>query len=160
MKTFYLSIGSNSNAIENINAALLLLAESFGDICVSNTYKNAAVGDGVSDYHNLSAGFDSALKHSELVAQLKVIENKLSRDRSLRRTKGVTIDLDIVLCVAAHGEEVYYYDKDIVHYSFILAPLAEIAGAVYDPALNKSYHALWQEFDKHAHPLYLVDINH
>lgn len=159
MNKFYLSIGSNCNAIENINAALVMLAESFGHILVSNVYKNSPIGNALADYHNLSAAFDTSLNHSDLVAELKVIENKLSRDRSLVRNKGVTIDLDVILRVSISSGEVCYYAKDIVNYSFILAPLAEIAGGVCDPITKKSYQALWQEFDKSAHPLHQVKIN-
>jgi 2-amino-4-hydroxy-6-hydroxymethyldihydropteridine diphosphokinase len=159
MSKYYLSIGSNLNAIENINAALGMLAASFGQILVSNVYKNSAIGNALVDYHNLSAAFDTPLNHSDLVAELKVIENKLSRDRSIGRNKGVTIDLDVILRVSISSGEVCYHTKDIVNYSFILAPLAEIAGAVCDPITKKSYQTLWQEFDKSAHPLQRVKIN-
>jgi 2-amino-4-hydroxy-6-hydroxymethyldihydropteridine diphosphokinase len=159
MNKYYLSIGSNCNAIENINAALVMLAESFGHIIVSNVYKNSPIGNGLVDYHNLSAAFDAPSNHSDLVAELKIIENKLARDRSIGRNKGVTIDLDVILSVSINTREVCYYTKDIVNYSFILAPLAEIADGVCDPITNKSYQTLWQEFDKSAHPLQKININ-
>ncbi len=47
---------------------------------------------------------------------------------------------------------------DVLEYSFVLRPLAELAPDLTHPQTGKTMREHWQAFDANAHPLELVGV--
>lgn len=167
MGKVYVAIASNFNAKFYIQHALQLLSDAFGQLDISNTYRNPSIVEGEADYHNLVIAFEVDLAHwasperevSHLISLLKAIEGKLDRKPKSEAQGRVSIDLDLILFEGLHAkiQGRQLPSPDILNYSFILRPLSEIAADLVEHTSQKSYCTLWQAFDKQAHQLEKVD---
>ncbi|MBS2097291.1 2-amino-4-hydroxy-6-hydroxymethyldihydropteridine diphosphokinase [Carboxylicivirga linearis] len=98
MHTAILGIGSNINPNENIHQAIILLSEVGHVDQLSEIKVTKPIG--ITDQPDFSNGavlITTDLNESELTDQLKLIENKLGRDRSRPKFGPREIDLDIVI---------------------------------------------------------------
>ena len=138
---YYLSLGSNINAEENIAFAIKELNKVLSNVIISSTHKTKAEGFEGNDFINSVVGFETDLQLIELRDKLKQIEKKMGRTDIQKGMSDRIIDLDIIL----YGDQVVEDDdfdipsKDIENYLFVLEPLAEIAGARHHPILNNTY---------------------
>lgn len=160
MPRVWVSIGSNIDRERNIRAALSDLRESFGELVVSPVYETQAVGFEGDAFFNLVVGFDSPLAPRELHAKLREIETRHGRKRSGGKISARTLDLDLLTygdAVTDDGGKALPRDE-ILRYAFVLAPLADVAGAERHPALGETYRDLWQRFAKtNREPLRRLD---
>jgi len=144
MARVYVSIGSNIDKEDNIPSAVSALQEHFGLLEISNVYETKAIGFEGGDFHNLVIGFDT--EHSpKVVSQiLKQIEAEHDRTHGKEKFESRTLDLDQLL----YGDLVIQMDgvnlphPDILRYSFVLKPLAELAGEVEHPEEEQTIDAL------------------
>jgi len=160
MKRVYISLGSNVDAENHIQAAIDLLRQQFGDIEVSTTYQNPSVGFDGDDFLNLVVGLDSDLSVQELASAMRDIEASLGRDRSMPKFSSRTIDLDLLIIgnkIIREGGILLPRDE-ILKYAFVLCPLAELVGDLIHPETLVTYQTLWQEFDQKSQPMTALEI--
>lgn len=130
-----IALGSNiGDRLQNLRQAVRHLQDGFGTLVVSSVYETAPmyVEDQDSFLNAVALGF-TTLSPREVLFQLKSIENRLGRVRSLRFGPRL-IDLDLIV----YGSLVYRFTEAgevqlavphsrIGERRFVVEPLAEIA---------------------------------
>ena len=121
---YYLSLGSNINAEENIAFAIEELNKILSNVIISSTHKTKAEGFKGDDFLNLVLAGDSDLEFNSLNQKLKNIENAYGRKRYVPKFSARTLDVDIVLQI--DEDEIVFESDEIRKYSFVSKPLKEI----------------------------------
>jgi len=160
MNQIFVGLGSNIDRNKNIKAGLTALETRFGKLEISGIYESEAYGFEGDNFYNLVTGFLSELSLADLAFELKQIEMDYGRRREAERFKSRTLDLDLLLYgdLILHNEEYDLPRKDIEEYSFVLCPLAEIAGNRIHPENGQTYQMMWDKFDKGQHKIWKVTI--
>ena len=158
MARVYVSIGSNIDREQNIDAALRELSAAYLELEQSSVYESDAVGFDSAPFYNLVVGFRTDESPRAIQDSLHAIENRHGRLRTAALSAR-TLDLDLLLyddLVMSEGKLVLPRD-DIERYAFVLAPLAEIAGSARHPVTGVSYADMWAAFDDSRQALTRVD---
>ena len=159
MPRVYIGIGSNIDRDANIRKGVVAIMKKFGKVEMSSVYESEAYGFRGDDFYNLVARFDTDMQIVDLAASLREIEYKFGRRRQAERFLPRTLDIDLLLYgdLVQHDEEYDLPRADIVRYSFVLCPLAELAGHERHPELGKRFIDLWEDFDKRKQPLHRIN---
>jgi 2-amino-4-hydroxy-6-hydroxymethyldihydropteridine diphosphokinase len=146
MPRVWVSVGSNIDRERHTRAALEELRAMFGDLIVSPLYEARAVGFEGDAFFNLVVGFDTELPPSRLHELLRGIESHNGRVRGGEKLAPRTIDLDLLTYGDALTDEggKRLPRDEILHYAFVLAPLADVAGDERHPQLGDTYRSLWE----------------
>ena len=113
----------------------------------------------VTIIYNLVVGFNTELSASAVVRIFKSIESSSGRlpssQNDTSRTISHTLDIDLLLFgdLIQHDDQIDVPRNDIKQYSFVICPLAEIAGDFKHPETGLSLADMWQSFDKDSHQL-------
>lgn len=160
MNSVYVSIGSNIESKKNIQQAIDLLKEFFGEIVLSPIYESEAVGFEGDNFLNLVVKVETDLSVGDISRLFKSIEDKNGRDRTAEKFSARTIDLDIL----TYGNNVGRIDTvdlprdEITKNAFVLLPLSDIAPDEKHPVLQQSYASLWDNYDKSKQQLWRVEL--
>ena len=146
MPRVFIGIGSNIDKEKNILSSVATLRECFGCLEISNVYQTRAVGFEGDDFHNLVVGFDARISPREIGRTLKQIETDHDRTHGKEQFESRTLDLDQLLYGdrIVHENGVSLPHPDILRYSFILRPLAELAEDVQHPEEKRTIGELWR----------------
>jgi len=155
MAKVYLGLGSNIDPEKNLRLGIGELGARFGILELSNVYRSAAVGFDGDDFLNLVAGLESDARPAQLHAMLMEIHSLAGRMHSASRYSPRTLDIDLLLYddLVLDEPPIRIPRSDILKYSFVLGPLAEIAPQLRHPETGKLITEHWAEFDKETHPL-------
>jgi len=160
MTHVYVGIGSNFEREKNIRYALACLHKTYMHLTISSVYKNKDIRCEGDDFYNLVAGFNT---NADLVNLIKSFQNIEYRCGRVRNKKDSIYPLDIDLLL--FGDLIYKKGKiqvpraELIEHTFVLRPLAEIAGNEKHPEIGKRFKDLWDEFPKKdQHPLTLVQM--
>lgn len=149
----YVSIGSNIEPESNIRSCLDRLAEIFGELVVSRTYRNPPVGFDGADFYNLVVGFRTELAPEMLQMSLREIEGHHGRRRRGQpRFSSRTLDLDLLLYDDRIDRRLKLPHPDILRYAFVLRPLVEIAGERHHPERGTRLAELWADHETATEP--------
>ena len=121
---YYLSLGSNINAEENIAFAIKELKKILSNVIISSTHKTKAEGFEGDDFLNLVLAGDSNLDFDNLNQKLKAIEDAAGRERSVPKFSARTLDIDIILLL--YNDEIIFESDEIKKYLFVSEPLKEL----------------------------------
>lgn len=159
MTRVFLGLGSNIHRHQHIAAALDALHGVFGELKISTVYESKSVGFNGSNFFNLVVGMETGLSVPALSEILKKIEDDNGRCRQGPKFSPRTLDIDILTYGDFVGVEhgITLPRAEITQNAFVLLPLREIAGGEKHPALQQTYAALWEAYDKQAQSLWPVD---
>jgi len=153
--TIYLGIGSNIDPKENLELALSELQKRFGELVKSSVYRSKAYGFDGDEFLNMVVALDSGLTPIEVHAKLEEIQGVAGRNREARGYASRTLDIDLLLYddLVVDEPPIRLPRPDVLRFSFVLGPLAEIAPELQHPETHQSYQEHWNNFDSDSHPI-------
>jgi 2-amino-4-hydroxy-6-hydroxymethyldihydropteridine diphosphokinase len=156
MPRVWLSIGSNQDREKNIRGAVRALRAEFGELILSRVYESPPVGFEGEPFFNLVAGFSTDLPIDRLAGKLRAIEEAHGRIRQGGKFASRTLDIDLLTYgnLISDDNGIKLPREEITRYSFVLLPLAEVAGEEHHPLNGRSYRELWQTFDGTSQPIW------
>ena len=125
MMTYFLSLGSNINAKENLDFASEELNKILINTKSSSIHKTKAEGFEGDDFLNSIICGETKDSFDELNKKLKSIEDAAGRNRSAPKFSARTLDIDIVLQID-EDEEILFESDEIEKYTFVSEPLKEL----------------------------------
>lgn len=155
MAIVYLGLGSNMRPEHNLEMAVNNLRTRFGDIVLSSVYQSKALGFDGDDFLNLVAQIETDLQPVEVVEVLEEIHDLSGRERGCAKFVARPLDIDLLLYdrLIDQSPPVRVPRSDVLDYSFVLVPLAEIAADYVHPQTGRNMSDHLAEFDKSTHPL-------
>jgi len=159
MTRVYAGLGSNVDKEKNIPAGLTTLASHFFPLVISTVYESKPSDFDGANFYNLVVGFDTELSASEVISIFKSIESSAGRMPASQNTSSKiishTLDIDLLLFgdLIQHDDQIDVPRNDIKQHSFVICPLAEIAGDSKHPETGLSFADMWQSFDQGSHQL-------
>ena len=160
MATIYLGLGSNIDPEDNLHLGINELRRRYGELRLSAVYRSAAVGFDGDDFLNLVAAFESEDSPESICEAIEVIHNLSGRDRNGGKWEARPLDIDLLLYndLVLDEKPVRVPRDDILEYSFVLRPLAELVPELRHPVTGKTMLEHWREFDAESHPLEVVGV--
>lgn len=156
MRQVLVGIGSHIDRERHINACLDALETQFGGLRISRVFEGRFVGASAShNVYNLVVAFDSDSSVRTLRDWCKAIERANDRDEG--RPETLDIDLLSVGDLSGDIDGVNLPHEDILHYAFVLKPLAELLPQGCHPVNGERYAELWANFDSGGQHLWPVD---
>jgi 2-amino-4-hydroxy-6-hydroxymethyldihydropteridine diphosphokinase len=161
MPIAYLGIGSNLDAVQNLQLACREIGERFSLQKISAVYRSEALGFDGDDFLNAVACIETELTPQALFEEIEQIHDLAGRKRRSGKFISRTLDIDLLLYdqLVVNEPPLRLPRKDVLQYSFVLRPLAEIAPGYRHPVTGKSISDHWREFDAASHPLTVVDLH-
>lgn len=160
MALVYLGLGSNILPEENLSLGVRELRRHYGELQVSSVYRSTAVGFEGDDFLNLVVGFRSDDSPVQICAEIERLHDLAGRDRGGGKWSSRQLDIDLLLYDdrVIDDSPVRVPRSDILKYSFVLRPLAEMAPDLVHPVTGKTMLQHWQDFESDSQPLELVGV--
>ena len=133
----FIGIGSNIEPEENLRWALDELEKSFGALERSAVYQSEAFGFEGPDFLNMVVGFTTGRSADAVESVLSGLEEERGRDRR-GRSGSRSLDLDLLLFGQRVDAGRRLPRADVLRYSFVLVPLADIAPELMHPVTGIS----------------------
>lgn len=146
----YLGLGSNIDRQRHLKAGLEALSGAFGQLEVSPVYESEAVGFDGAPFLNLVVGLVTTWPLRQLAAFLKAVEVANGRTPESAGLNSKTLDIDILTFGSVTGvhDGVELPRGEILWHSFVLRPLADLAGDQPHPVTGQPYRSHWSSFTK------------
>ena len=159
MAKIYLGLGSNVDPHKYLRLGIRELGAQFGVLELSNVYRSKAVGFEGEEFLNLVVGLETEMSPLEIHEVIEKMHVVAGRQRGESRYAPRTLDIDLLLYddLVLREALLSLPRVDILKYSFVLGPLAEIAPDLRHPETGKLITEHWAEFDKDSHPLAAAD---
>ena len=141
----YVGLGSNVDAERHLADAVEALKDYVGAVALSSTYRNPAVGFDGDDFLNLVLWLHSEAGPGALKEILSGIEQRAGRARAGLGPGPRTLDLDLLLYGSLIEAPLRLPHADVLKYSFVLRPLAELAPSLVHPITGITVAESWQE---------------
>lgn len=160
MSLIYLGLGSNIEPEQNLVLAVRELRDKYGELEISAVYRSAAVGFDGDDFLNLVVALRSEDEPREICEEIERLHNLVGRERGSEKWAARPLDIDLLLYNDRVIDErpVRVPRSDVLEYSFVLRPLAELAPDLVHPVTGRTMLEHWREFDATSQPLELVDV--
>ena len=160
MPIAYLGLGSNLDAGQNLQLASREFRRRFSLQKISTVYRSEALGFDGAEFLNAVACIETELTPQELHEEIELIHDLAGRQRRQGAISSRTLDIDLLLYdqLVLNEPPLLLPRKDVLQYSFVLRPLAEIAPDLRHPVTGKLIGDHWREFDAASHPLTRVDL--
>ena len=160
MATVFAGLGSNIDPENNLHLGVRELRARYGDLQLSAVYRSKAVGFDGDDFLNLVVRFESDAPPRAICEEIEQIHKLAGRDRNDGKWASRALDIDLLLYddLIVDEKPVRIPRKDVLEFSFVLRPLAELAPELRHPVTGRRMQEHWQEFDAASHPLEVVGV--
>ncbi|NQV86629.1 MAG: 2-amino-4-hydroxy-6-hydroxymethyldihydropteridine diphosphokinase [Woeseiaceae bacterium] len=160
MATVFLGVGSNELPDQNLRLAIKELGLHYGKLDLSPVYRNAPFGFVGADFLNLVIRLQSEDSPLAICEKIELIHNLAGRVRSSDKWDSRPLDIDLLLYNGLVRDEkpVRVPRDDVLKYSFVLRPMAELAPDHIHPVTGRTLLEHWQEFDAASHPLEAISL--
>lgn len=160
MATVFAGLGSNIDPEDNLHLGVRELRARYGDLQLSAVYRSKSVGFDGDDFLNLVARFETEASPESICKEIERIHELAGRDRNDGKWSARPLDIDLLLYddLVVDDKPVRLPRNDVLEYSFVLRPLAELAPEFRHPVTGKTMREHWQEFDAASHPLEVVGV--
>jgi len=161
MASVYLGLGSNESPDINLSIAIRELTARYGELKRSAVYRGAAVGFDGADFLNLVVSLQSNQSPLDICGEIELIHNLAGRVREGNKWESRPLDIDLLLYddLVSDKRPVRVPRDDILQYSFVLRPIAELAPALLHPLTGSTVLEHWQNFDSKSQPLEKVNVD-
>ena len=122
---YFLSLGSNINAEENLEFAFKELKKILSNVKSSSIHQTKAEGFEGDDFLNSVVCGNSELDFNDLNKKLKLIEDIAGRNRDAPKFSARTLDIDIVLQID-DNDDILFESHEVQKYNFVSIPLKEL----------------------------------
>ena len=122
---YFLSLGSNINAEENLEFAFKELRKILSNIKSSSIHQTKAEGFEGNDFLNSVVCGNYDMDFTNLNKELKLIEDSAGRNRDAPKFSARTLDIDIILQID-ENDDILFESDEIQNYSFVSEPLKEL----------------------------------
>ena len=122
---YFLSLGSNINAEENLEFAFKELKKILSNVKSSSIHQTKAEGFEGDDFLNSVVCGNSELDFNDLNKKLKLIEDIAGRNRDAPKFSARTLDIDIVLQID-DNDDILFESHEVQKYNFVYTPLKEL----------------------------------
>jgi 2-amino-4-hydroxy-6-hydroxymethyldihydropteridine diphosphokinase len=155
MARVYLGLGSNIDAEDNLRLGINELRSRYGSVDLSGVYQSAALGFEGDDFWNMVVGLTSEQSPLDIQRQIEEIHALSGRRRGADRLTSRPLDIDLLMYgdIVSAEPSLRLPRPDILEYSFVLRPFAELAPDIVHPETGRSLAAHWRDFDATCHPL-------
>jgi 2-amino-4-hydroxy-6-hydroxymethyldihydropteridine diphosphokinase len=160
MATVFAGLGSNIDPEDNLHLGVSELRARYGDLQLSAVYRSKSVGFDGDDFLNLVARFETEASPESICEEIERIHELAGRDRNESKWSARPLDIDLLLYddLIVDENPVRIPRNDVLEYSFVLRPLAELAPDFRHPVTGKTMYQHWHEFDAASHPLDVVGV--
>ena len=160
MAKVFAGLGSNIDPEDNLHLGVRELRARYGDLQLSAVYRSKSVGFDGDDFLNLVARFETEASPESICKEIERIHELAGRDRNDGKWSARPLDIDLLLYddLVVDDKPVRLPRNDVLEYSFVLRPLAELAPEFRHPVTGKTMREHWQEFDAASHPLEVVGV--
>ena len=146
MSLITISLGSNIEPQLNLEKAINEVAKFATLEKTSKIYKSKSVGFEGNDFLNQVILCEVKVELEETYFKLKKIEKKMGRVKNVNKFSDRLIDLDLLTFNDEISEgKITLPHNDILKYSFVLVPFAEIYPEFIHPVNQKSIETLLKE---------------
>ena len=146
MSLITISLGSNIEPQLNLEKATNEIAKFATLEKTSKIYKSKSVGFEGNDFLNQVVLCEVKVELEETYFKLKKIEKKMGRVKNVNKFSDRLIDLDLLTFNDEISEgKITLPHNDILKYSFVLVPFAEIYPEFIHPVNQKSIETLLKE---------------
>ena len=155
MAKVYLSLGSNIDPENHLRRGIHELGERYGELMLSDVYQSAAVGFDGDDFLNLVVALETDEPPQQINAEIEAIHELAGRRRGEEKFSSRPLDIDLLLYddLVIDEPALRLPRSDILEYSFVLRPLAELAPYLRHPCTGRTLAEHWREFDQESQPL-------
>jgi len=146
----FLGVGSNVNAEENLRLGIRELRARYGELTISPVYRNKPVGFEGEDFLNLVLAFETTDPVEQIADHIEAIHRQAGRVRGEAKFASRSLDIDILLYgqTVSQGPPAVLPRPDVLQYSFVLKPLADIAPEAVHPETGASFVRHWQLMER------------
>lgn len=151
MTRAFVGVGSNIDPAENVREALGLLAKEMRVVAVSTVYETEPEERPEQPlYYNCVVEVETEAPPLELKHSLRVIEERLGRQRSADRYAARAIDLDLLIYddLVMRTAELTLPDPDVARRPYLAAGLSELAPTLALPGTDLTMAALAEKLPR------------
>ena len=155
MAKVFLGVGSNIEPEAHLRLAVRELGRRFGALEISPVYESAAVGFEGDNFLNLVVGLETLLPPAEILRAIAEIHALAGRRPASGKLVSRELDIDLLLYdgLVTDDGKLHVPRSDVLEYSFVLRPLAELAPGFIHPVTGRSLGEHWRDFDADRQPL-------
>jgi 2-amino-4-hydroxy-6-hydroxymethyldihydropteridine diphosphokinase len=168
MARVFLGIGSNVSPIGNLRLGVRELQRQLGDIRISPVYRSRPLGFEGDDFLNAVVALDTEISPDEVLQVIEKIHARAGRQRDAHKLVSRTLDIDLLLYddLVLETPGLSLPRSDVLSYSFVLRPLAELAPDASHPVTGRTFQEHWRQLKAgegeggvQVHPLEETDVN-